>query len=189
VAFRHGFKSEANAIAREVREELGLRMLDGLDPWLLADHLAIPVIGLSEMDSEVPAAVQHLGRIEPEAFSAVTVFRGTRRLIVHNDFHSSGRQASDVTHELAHGLLLHDPTPALDDRGCRFWNQNIEDEAAWLAGALLITEDAALWIARGGATLAGAAEDFGVSRQMVQYRLNVTGARKRVARIAFPRES
>jgi hypothetical protein len=42
-------------------------------------------------------------------------------------------------------MLLHDPTPTLDDRGCRWWNQNIGDEAQWLAGALLLTEDAALW--------------------------------------------
>lgn len=182
MAYRHGFKSEANAIAREVREELGLRMLDRLDPLILADHLDIPVIGLSEVESEAPAAVEHLGRIEPEAFSAVTVFHGTRRTIVHNDFHSAGRQASDVTHELAHALLLHPPTPALDDRGCRFWNRDIEDEADWLAGALLITEDAALSIARQGTSVAEAAQRFGVSGRMVQYRLNVTGARKRVAR-------
>src|SRR6266567_2396404 len=39
---RRGFKSEASDIAREVRGELGLGMLEQLDPWLLAEHLAIP---------------------------------------------------------------------------------------------------------------------------------------------------
>jgi Zn-dependent peptidase ImmA (M78 family) len=182
VAYRRGFKSEANAIACEVREELGLLLLDRLDPWALAEHLAIPVLGLSELESTASDAVRHLGEVEPEAFSAVTVFSGSRRIIVHNDFHSQARQASDVTHELAHGLLLHEPTPALDQRGCRLWNQDIEDEAQWLAGALLITEDAALWIVRSGLSLAEAGLRFGVSKQMVQYRLNVTGARKRVGR-------
>ena len=79
-------------------------------------------------------------------------------------------------------LLLHPPTPALDDRGCRLWNQNTEDEAQWLAGALLLTEDAALWIVRKGASALAAADHFGISEQMVTYRLNVTGARVRVAR-------
>jgi Zn-dependent peptidase ImmA (M78 family) len=182
VAYRRGFKSEANAIAGEVREELGLRMLERLDPWVLADHLAVPVVALSDYAADAPGALAHLGQEEPEAFSAVTVFRGTRRMIVHNDFHSAGRQASDVTHELAHALLHHPPTPALDDRGCRFWNRDIEDEANWLAGALLVTEDAALWIVRAGMPLPEAALRFGVSTKMVQFRLNVTGAGKRVAR-------
>jgi len=95
---------------------------------------------------------------------------------------SDGRQASNLTHELSHALLLHPPTPALDDHGCRLWNQNIEDEAQWLAGALLVTEDAALWIARGGASVPTAALRLGVSEQMIRYRLNVTGAAKRIAR-------
>ena len=180
--YRHGFKSEANAIAREIREELGLAMLDALEPLLLADHLEIPVTPLSELHGDTPTAVRHLMGTGQNTFSAVTVFSGRKRSIVHNDAHSPGRQASNVAHELSHGLLLHDPTPALDDRGCRHWNQNIEDEAQFLGGALLITEDAALWIVRNGLSLAHAASRFGVSEQMVTYRLNMTGAHKRVSR-------
>ncbi len=183
MGYRRGFKSEANGIALDVREELGLQALDRLDPVRLADHLAVPVIPLSAFGRDAPLAVQYFRRADTGAFSAVTVFAGHRRTIVHNDFHSAGRQASNLVHELAHALLHHEPTPALDDRGCRLWNQNIEDEAQWLAGALLITEDAALWIARGGCSISDGAARFGVSDVMVTYRLNVTGARKRVARM------
>jgi hypothetical protein len=52
----------------------------------------------------------------------------------------------------------------------------------WLAGALLLTEDATLHIARNGITVPAAADHFGISPQMVTYRLNITGARQRVAR-------
>ena len=107
------------------------------------------------------------------------MFLGARRLIVHNDAHAPGRINSNLTHELAHGLLLHPPTPALDDRGCRHWNQDIEDEASWLAGTLLVPERAALSVARGRRTIEEAAEDFGVSAQMMRWRLNATGAYKR----------
>jgi hypothetical protein len=93
-----------------------------------------------------------------------------------------GRQASDVTHELGHALLLHPPAPALDHRGCRLWDHNIEDEAQWLAGALLLTEDAALWIIGSRMPVTTAAERFGISEQMITYRINMTGARTRVAR-------
>ena len=180
MGYRRGFKSEANTIAREIREELGLTMLDALNPWILADHLDVPVTPLSDFGADAPNAVHYVQNVEVEVFSAVTVFDGPRRNIVHNDAHSLGRQASNLTHELGHALLLHDPTPALDGRGCRLWNQNIEDEAQWLAGALLVTEEAALWIARGGITLPAAAAHLGVSRSMISYRLNVTGARKQV---------
>jgi Zn-dependent peptidase ImmA (M78 family) len=180
--YRPGFKSEANATAAEIRAELGLTALDRLDPWALAEHLEVPVVPLSDYRDDAPGALRHFSEVEVDVFSAVTVFHGPRRTIVHNDAHSPGRQASNLAHELGHALLLHDPTPALDDRGCRRWDQRIEDEAQWLAGALLLTEDAALSIVRRGIALHVAAERFGISEQMVSYRLNVTGARKRVAR-------
>ncbi len=182
MAYRRGFKSEANAIAREVRAELGLWAHDRLDPWELAPHLDVRVIALSAFGGDAPQAVRHFTEMDIGAFSACTVFAGRRRTIVHNDRHSFGRQVSNVTHELSHALLLHDPTPALNDRGCRFWNQSTEDEAQWLAGALLVTEDAALRVARGHIPPVVAAQELGVSERMIVYRLNVTGARQRVAR-------
>ena len=179
MTLRWGFKREAEAIGREIRSELGLQASDPLDPCQLARHLDIPIVPLSGLRTTASGPVQYLFDVEPEAFSAVTVFRGVHRTIVHNDAHSSGRQASNVTHEASHGLLLHPPTPALDDRGCRIWDQVIEEEATWLAGVLLVPESAALIIARRGTPLAVAAAEFGVSEQMMDWRLNVTGARLR----------
>lgn len=181
MAFRRGFKTEANGIVVEVRGELGLSLYDRLDPGALAAWLEIPVIGLSDFAAEAPA-VSHLLDVEPEAFSAVTVFAGTRRTIVHNDAHAKVRQASNLTHELSHALLHHPATPALDNTGCRHWNQDLEDEANWLSGSLLIPEPAAMLIAKGRWSLPVAAQRFGVSQQMVRFRLNTTGARRRVAR-------
>jgi Zn-dependent peptidase ImmA (M78 family) len=180
---RRGFKTDANALASEIRRELGLRALDRLDPFVLATHLAIPVVALSDLLEEAPA-VAHLLDVEPRSFSAVTIFDGPRRLIVHNDRHTPGRQSNNIGHELAHGLLLHPPRPAVDHRGCRLWDQEIEEEADWLAGVLLVPEDAALAVARGRTwqTEVEAALHFGVSGQMLNYRLNITGARIRVER-------
>lgn len=181
MALRRGFKAEANEIALEVRRELGLRPIDRLDPWALAQHLEIPVYPLFALQQWAPEALRHFSEIHPSVFSAVTVFNGpTSRAIYHNDTHSPERQASNLAHELAHGLLLHPATPALDDRGCREWDKNIEDEATWLGGVLLITEHAALSIVRRRLSTSEAAAIYGVSEQMVQYRLNMTAARRRV---------
>ena len=181
MAFQRGFKTWAKQVSEGTRGELGLGPLDRLDPRVLADHLAIPVVDLSSLRDAAPS-VNHLTTVEPEVFSAVTVFDGSRRAIVHNDSHHPVRQASNLGHELGHGLLGHPPTPAMDDTGCRIWNQDIEDEATWLSGCLLVTESAALAIARGRWTPDEAAVHFGVSTAMINYRLNATGARTRVSR-------
>jgi Zn-dependent peptidase ImmA (M78 family) len=147
--------------------------------WALAEHLAIPVWPLSTLDG-VPNAVATLTGSEQGAFSALTVFDAGSRTIIHNDGHNAGRQSSNIGHELAHALLLHEPGPALDGFGCRYWDDTMENEANWLTGCLLIPRDAAFFIAsreldRG---LDGIAAHYRVSYDMLNFRLNVTGARK-----------
>jgi Zn-dependent peptidase ImmA (M78 family) len=178
---RRGFKTDANALAAEVRLELGLTPIAPLDPRALAEHLEIPVVALTAGGYE-PTIVDHFTRIDRGAFSAATVFDGHRRVIVHNDSHSAGRQANNITHEISHGLLLHSPAPALGAGGCRNWSSDVEDEATWLAGCLLVTEEAALHIVRRALPIAATAGFYGVSEQLLRWRINATGARTRVAR-------
>lgn len=179
MALRRGFKSEANSIAREIRVELGLGQTAPLDVFALASLLSIPLLPLSRLGISTPGAVGHFFDVEPGAFSAVTVFRGNQRIVTYNDRHALSRQTSDIAHELAHALLLHPPVVALDASGCRVWDSEIEEEADWLAAAMLVTEEAAVQIARSGRDLRAAARALGVSQQMLQFRLNVTGARRR----------
>jgi Zn-dependent peptidase ImmA (M78 family) len=180
-AFRRGFKKEANDIARAVRADLSLAASAPIDVWTLAAELGIPLVKLSEFAKRAPDAVWHFTTIETGAFSAMTVFCGERRMIVYNDGHTITRQASDIAHELAHALLFHPPQTALSEHGCRNWSDTYEDEASWLGGALLISEEAALLIARRRMSLDDAAVLYGVSRDMVTYRMNVTAARRRIA--------
>ena len=181
---RRGFKTEAKEIARQIRGELRLNLTDTLDPWKLADWLEIPILRLSDFEEYAEWACRYFRGPGRSVFSAVTVFDGHKRLIVHNDSHSPARQASNVCHELAHGLLLHPPTPALNDQGCRNWSREIEDEANWLSGVLLVPDEAALKTVKIGLELKQAALHYGVSVDLMRYRINVSGARKRVARFA-----
>lgn len=184
MALRRGFKSEAEAIAREVRLELGVAVGAPMDPWQLAAHLEIPVLRLSEFVRLVPQSAKQLLAKNKSAFSAVMVFKGTTATIVVNDAHSRARQASNLTHEIAHRLLLHDPGPAFQHDGVREWNGLHEQEADWLAGALLVTDAAAVAIVRDGIAVGEAARQYGVSAKMMQFRINVTGAARRIARAA-----
>lgn len=164
-----------------MRSELALGLFDPLDVQLLADHLEVPILGISVIARDTPE-VRHLLDVEPEVFSAVTVFAGRHRTIVHNDAHAATRQRSNIAHELSHALLGHPPTPALDDIGCRDWDQDVEDEANWLSGCLLVPEAAAMAIAKGRWTHQEGANRFEVSPAMIRYRLNATGAARRIAR-------
>jgi hypothetical protein len=181
---RRGFKSEAHAIAREVRAELGVGLAAPLDPWRLAKFLEIPLVPLSDFATDAPGATRMLLRQHRAAFSAVTVFYGCERVIVYNDGHSRARQASDIAHELAHALLHHPAKPAFDSDGQRNWDSDLEREAEWLGGALLISDEAAIAIVRRQLSDDAAAEEFCVSQSMLTFRLRVTGARVRVTRMA-----
>ncbi len=182
---RRGFKTEANAIAREVRAELSLSRTSPLDVWRLAEHLEIPVLPLSSFHRVAPDATKLFLNGGQGMFSGVTVFRGPRRTIVFNDAHAPGRQSNDVAHELSHGLLLHTPMAAVDGRGCRVWDKEAEAEADWLSGALLVPEEAAIHIVRRGWSKRDAAATYGVTPKMIQYRINVTAARTRVQRMRW----
>ena len=176
MGMRRGFKSEASELAAEVRAELRLGPLDRLDPRQLAQHLDIPTVPLSDLAPNCRGAVYFL-RSDLGTFSALTVFDGHRRMIIHNDAHSPARQNSNLTHELAHGLLGHEPRPALDAKtGCRLCNARNEEEADWLAGELLVTRDMALAVARGRFTMQWAMNHLGVSEQMLTWRMRKTGA-------------
>lgn len=179
MGLRRGFKTEANWYARGVRTELGLEAHSPLCPWMLAEHLGFPVVPLSAFAAENSSAVAYFSRKQRE-FSAVTLFAGTRRLIIYNDAHNRKRQAANIAHELGHGLLLHPPKPPFDHRGSRHYDAALEEEANWLGPALLVSEEAALLIAESNQTVEEASDLFGASVEVVRMRLNVTGAYRRV---------
>ena len=176
MALRRGFKAEANRIALTVRSRLRLEPASPLDPWAVCEHFEIEVIRLSELtDPAGRQAGHHFLHAEPEAFSAVTLEGACRRVIVHNDAHRPVRQRSNLAHELAHCFLGHPLAPVLRGDGGRNRGAEIEEEAAFLGGSLLITNEAAHHIVASGLGVSAAAV-YGVSRDMLAYRLRVSGA-------------
>lgn len=181
MAYYRGFKAEAERLAVSTRQEMGLKEHARLDPHDLAAYLAIDVVPLSTYANSAEFAefaddVHYLQHVEPTVCSAYTVFEGSERTIVHNDVHPLGRQASNIAHELSHGLLLHAPSPVLDILGCRNWKSDIEDEANYLAGALLVPSKAAWSIAKRRVSFDRAATEYGCSTEMIRWRVNITGA-------------
>jgi Zn-dependent peptidase ImmA (M78 family) len=180
MALRRGFKSEANYYARELRRDLGIAFHAPLSPWRLARHLDVPVFELSDFVRINARAAYLLTSDGAREFSGATICWGYRRLIIVNDGHSKKRQASDLSHELSHCVLHHRPRPDAELNGVRSYDPAQEEEANWLGPALLISEEAALWIARQGMSKSEASDHYSATEEVVQMRLNLTGAYKRV---------
>lgn len=181
MTFERGFKSFANKIALEVRDELELDPHSPLCPWKLADYLGIPVITLAELakaDPTVSHHVEHLARRASQVFSAITLFDGGKRSIVHNHGHAPNRQRSNLAHELAHALLMHPPHPPFCASGQRVYERKIEAEAGWLGPVLLIPNEAAHWAVARGMSEETAANHFEVSQPLAKFRYRMSGAGK-----------
>lgn len=183
VKLRRGFKAEAEAYACDFRRELGLRASHPLDMFALAKHLEVPTLGLCELAQHIePANYSLLTTTASSQFSAVTLYKGSSRSIVYNDSHAPTRQQSDIAHELAHIILGHSPSELTNDSGGRHYNKELEDEAACLSGVLLLPKAAAIAVVASRKSVAQAASEFNISVQMMNMRLNQSGAKKIMAR-------
>jgi Zn-dependent peptidase ImmA (M78 family) len=181
---KRGFKAGAERIATEIRSELDLDANERLDPFKLAEHLAIPILTISEVSKAVSngSFSRYFSLVEPECFSAVTIFCGYKRFIVHNEHHHPNRQASNLTHEVSHTILEHMPAPVVSPDGQRYWNAEVEEEANWLGAALLVPREGALEMAKADWTVQELASHYGVSESLCRWRIVQSGVAQQVER-------
>jgi Zn-dependent peptidase ImmA (M78 family) len=172
LGFRRGFKAEANRIALRVREQMGLSRIEPIDPAEVCAHFEIKLIRLSDLNPQSPFLAN-----DSSSFSAVTVPCGCHTAIVHNDSHHPYRQRSNVCHELAHCFLGHKCTPPLTESGERARDGGVEAEANYVAGTLLMPNEAAVYVLRKGLVMT-AQGIYGISSAMLTYRLRVSGAQR-----------
>ncbi len=174
----HGFKAQANRIAVGLRAQMGLAAYDPIDLDALAGWLRVSVVYLSDFAESCPDQVAQLTCRDSAGFSAMIFPIGDGRSIaIVNDAHSPGRQNSSLAHELAHHLLLHSPEEVNNCAGCREFEGGVENEANFLAGCILIPNEAARHIVRSRIDASAAQLRYGVSDRMLEWRLNVSGAR------------
>lgn len=184
--FRRGFKSWAEQTSERIRLKSKLPCTAPLNPMKLADQLSVSVLSPAELPTLDPNVIRRLLNDHSESWSAVTVSQGRSHLIIVNSSHAPTRLNSSLAHELAHIILGHEPammfmTPA-SGASLRTYNEEQEEEANWLAGALLLPRDALLSIRRRGLSDEQAATEYGVSPAMLRYRFNVTGVDVQLSR-------
>jgi len=153
--------------------------VDPLPATDVARHFEITILSPSEIEGISDEDLNHLLREGSNEWSGFTLGISGHHLVVVNTAQSERRQNSVLMHELAHIILGHQLCAGTISSGCHFvpanYDQDQEDEAAWLGATLLVPRPALLWMRRVRMTNDQAATHFGVSPDLLSWRIRMTG--------------
>lgn len=187
MAFRRGFKSQCERRSVEFRKQFGLSDHDALSADRLAKELRVTVWSTDDVDGISESARAVLRDETDQSWSALTMRLGAAHLVVYKPVSSKGRRNNVVMHELAHIILGHELAKAciLEDGSLVPGNfdQDQEDEADWLAGALLLPRPALMSIRRRRLSDRDACEEHLVSQEMLKWRFRMTGVDYQILRL------
>ena len=121
----------------------------------------------------------HLLGVGSDEWSAFVIRESDSHLIVYNPTQSKPRTNSVLMHELAHIMLGHELAIAAQTIDGHFLNGNYDEdqeaEANWLGGTLLLPRPALLWMRARKMSDYDAIKHFGVSQDMLTWRIRITG--------------
>ena len=176
---RRGFKTWCETTSGRYRTDLGLKPQDPLNPEDLAAHLGVTVWRPEEVPGLAESSLRQLTNHDSDSWSAVTIRDGDDNLTIVNSAHAPTRQRSSLSHELAHLILDHEPGRIdLSPEGhllLSSFEREQEEEADWLSGTLLVTRAGLMIAHRSTQDPKILANRFGVSVDMLNWRLRMTG--------------
>lgn len=146
------------------------------DPFAWSTENGIPFISLRDFAAD-EAAMRRFLEERPQVWSAALLRDGRSHLVIYNPGRSQERIRSDLTHEVAHFEAEHDPSPAWTDEGggCGGTSKAQEEEAAELAGAILVPQEQAKLAAIRDLDPRTLALRYRVSFEMAEWRMKMSG--------------
>jgi Zn-dependent peptidase ImmA (M78 family) len=177
--FRRGFKTWCETIATEKRRALKVPLHAPLDPRIVAKDMRVAVRYIEEIPNLANGTLEQLTINDADVWSALTLCHNGKYLVVLNSSHAKTREANTLMHELAHLIIGHKPA-RLDITAdglmiLSSYDKQHEDEANWLAGALLLPREALLHARRQGLNDHDGAKMFGCSIALFTARVQTTG--------------
>ncbi len=176
---RRGFKTWCENAAADYRSALRLRPSDPLNPEELAAHLGVKVWRPKDVPGLSPDSLKQLTIHDRDSWSAVTLRVGDTNLIILNSAHALTRQRNSLAHELAHIILDHEPSRIdVSPEGhllLSSFEQEQEEEANWFSATLLVPRAGLQVVYRKTKNTQTLAEHFGVSLDLLNWRLRMTG--------------
>ncbi|WP_439516269.1 ImmA/IrrE family metallo-endopeptidase [Sediminibacterium sp.] len=178
--FEWGFKTKAENLSIQYREELGISKFKPLSAFELAQHLDIPIFTVDEAFDGNRNHPAYTIMNDPAKFNALWMpNEDGERIIIHNSNHSLYRQQSNLMHELAHIILGH-VIPEEIGRVCmlynlHYYNKKQEAEAKFLGACLQLTKPSILWVKKNNWSQEKISEYYTASSEMVRFRCNSIG--------------
>ena len=175
-----------------MRDFAGLAHNQPLDPFALANFAKLLVVDFDSIEGLSPESRAHLLGDGAEEWSGGACSRPLPngwRLVILNPAHGKRRNRATLMEEVAHVFLGHKPNrlavvseppavaggPSTSRRtSARDYNHDDEEAAYAIGAAALIPYAALRRFVMNGRTAEQIARHFGVSRQLVEYRIKVT---------------
>jgi hypothetical protein len=174
-----GFKARAERTATSLRREMNLAPYAPILPVRLAELLDVKLLTPQDVRGLPQTALDQLLDHDPWGWSAISCLANGTDIVIYNPRHSAGRQTSDISHELAHILLAHDPGKlVLSQDGSmvlRSYDPKQEEEANWLGWTVLLPREALAKAAKAKLSIEQIAIEYGVTEQLARFRLQMTG--------------
>jgi hypothetical protein len=162
----------------ELRRRMGRASVDPLPAFDVATFLEVTVLSPTDIKGVPEVDLHRLLNDGHQEWSGITLRLSDWHLVVVNTAQSPRRQNSVLMHELAHIILGHElPSGTISGEGHFIpanFNQDQEDEAAWFGATLLLPRPALLWMRRRRMTDDQAASHFGVSPDLLTWRIRMT---------------
>lgn len=181
--FKRGFKKFAENKSIELRKAVGVKPSQPLSGISLATYLNVKVLyppDIPEIDSY---SLKCLLRGSDSEWSGVALQLSSQTIVIINNSHSSARQESTIMHELAHivcGHSMGEFKVLSEGIFLRSFNREHESEAEWLGGCLQLPAVALYFCYKNGLSDQEIAQKFNSSIEMVRFRMNMSGIKKRV---------
>lgn len=181
---RRGFKARAERLSLRFRDDCGLSARDPLNPRIFLKKCGYTVWEPKDIPGIDPAHVQQLTVHDPDSWSGVTIREAGLIAIIVNPSHALTRQANTLMHEWAHIELRHKPNRVdRSENGLLLlsdYPSEVEDEANWLAGTMLVPREGLLFHCGQGLGAQQVAGHYGVSTQLVNWRMGATGVTRQL---------
>lgn len=182
-----GFKTWSERTSNLVRKELDVDVDDQLDLPRLAEYLGVRLWTPNDVPGMKASDLKKLLNSSWGEWYGMGLQNGNESIVIYNPKQSKRRQAADIAHELAHFLLEHDPAKLVLSEGksleqiwLRSYDQKQEDEANCLGWTLLVPREGLFRLYKRRMSQKEIADRFGVSEQLIRYRINSTGIRKQL---------
>jgi transcriptional regulator with XRE-family HTH domain len=167
------------SIAEDIRKALNLGPSERLDPFVISID-RVNRIDASAVRGVEPSVRDHLLGPGSKEWSAATIPLRDANLdwvIVLNDSHTIERRKATLMEEYCHLLLGHDMTTISAQEGVTFrdYKPELESEAYYVGAAILVPADdlrARVAARQNASEIAG---HYGVSRELVEFRIKRLG--------------